>query len=536
MISQSGAGTVLQTSRLILEPLRPDHAVEMVPVLAHPGLYEFTGGEPPTLEGLSHRYVLQSGGDPSGIETWLNWVIREQGTGSAAGFVQATVAAGGRGADLAWVMGREHQGRGYATEAAGAMVEWLTRQGVRRFCAGIHPGNASSAAVAAHLGMARTGRVDSDGEEIWQLDATRGGATGATAPAPDLDASAVDLILRTAADRDEFSGTIQLSRGGSILLEGAYGVASRRWNVPVTLDTRFDVASITKLFTSVAVLQQVDAGTLKLNTPIGRFVELDGTRVDPAITLGQLLSHTSGIGDDADEEAGESYEELWTDRPSYSVTETADFLPQFVHKEPNFAPGEGCRYCNCGYILAGLALEAVTGVSYRDYVREQVFAAAGMRDSGFFSLREAVPNVAEGWDPVRNDAGAVISWRQNIFSYPPIGSPDGGAHSTSADLVRFLDAVRSGRLLSAESTAAFLAPRVKHSDLDAGELHYGYGLEFMLDARGQAGLMYKEGINAGASAFLSYSPEPDITLALVANSEGGVWGPLAEIQALLRGD
>lgn len=351
---------------------------------------------------------------------------------------------------------------------------------------------------------------------------------------PDDVASAVDLILRNAASRNEFSGTIQLSRGGSVIHEGAYGIASRRWGVPVSLGTRFDVASVTKLFTSVAVLQQVDAGTLTLDSPIGRFVELGGTRIDPDITIGQLLTHTSGIGDDADEEAGESYEDLWVDRPTYSVTRTADFLPQFVHKEPNFAPGTGCRYCNCGYILAGLALETVTGMGYRDYVREHVFDAAGMKDSGFFSMRDAVPNVAEGWDPVRDDAGKVISWRQNIFSYPPIGSPDGGAHSTSADLVLFLGAVRDGRLLSAESTAAFLSPQVKHSDLDAGELHYGYGLAFRLDADGQVGLIYKDGINAGVSAFLGYYPQAGVTAALVSNSEDGAWGPLKEITGLLQ--
>ena len=351
---------------------------------------------------------------------------------------------------------------------------------------------------------------------------------------PDTDLPAVDRILYDAASRHDFSGTVQLARGGRVLHEGAYGVASRRWNVPVSLGTRFDVASITKLFTSVAVLQQVDAGTLALDSPIGRFVALEGTRVDPKITIGQLLTHTSGIGDDADEEAGESYEDLWVDKPTYSVTKTADFLPQFVHKEPNFGPGNGCRYCNCGYILAGLALEAVTGTSYRDYVREHVFGAAGMQDSGFFSMRDAAPNVAEGWDPVRDEAGTVVSWRQNIFSYPPIGSPDGGAHATAADLVRFLDAVRDGKLLSAESTAAFLSPQVKHSDLDAGELHYGYGLEFRLDPTGEVRSLYKDGINAGVSAFLGYYPEADLTLALVSNSEDGAWAPLKKISGLLQ--
>lgn len=351
---------------------------------------------------------------------------------------------------------------------------------------------------------------------------------------PDTNLSAVDRVLHDAAAHSGFSGALCLVRGGEVLAQGAWGMASRRWEVPVALDTRFDVASVTKLFTAVAVLQQVDAGTLALDSLISRYVDLEGTRIAPEITIGQLLTHTSGIGDDADEEAGESYEDLWVDRPTYSVTKTADFLPQFVHKEPNFAPGTGCRYCNCGYVLAGLALEAVTGKSYRDYVREHVFAAAGMQDSGFFSMQEAAPNVAEGWDPVRDEAGRITSWRQNIFSYPPIGSPDGGAHATAADLVRFLDAVRAGRLLSAESTAAFLSPQVKHSDLDAGELHYGYGLEFRLGASGEVRSFYKDGINAGASAFLGYYPDADVTLALVSNSEDGVWEPLKEIAALLQ--
>ena len=149
MFSQRATGAIVETAQLTLEPLHPEHAPEMVPVLAHPGLYEFTGGLPPTLEVLTHRYILQSGGDPSGAQIWLNWVIRIRETGSAAGFVQATVEAGRTAADLAWVVGKEHQGRGYATEAAQAMVDWLIRQKITSFSACIHPANIRSAAVAA---------------------------------------------------------------------------------------------------------------------------------------------------------------------------------------------------------------------------------------------------------------------------------------------------------------------------------------------------------------------------------------------------
>lgn len=344
-----------------------------------------------------------------------------------------------------------------------------------------------------------------------------------------IEVSAVEGAVSRAAAGDRFSGVVHLAQGNEVLFEQACGVASRRWSIPVKTSMRFDVASLTKLFTSVAVLQQVDAGTLSLDSRITEFVDLSGTQISEDVTIRHLLTHTSGIADDADEEADESYEALWVERPNYSVTETADFLPQFVHKPPNFAPGHGCRYCNVGYILAGLALESVTGQSYRDYVRQHVFGRAGMRQSGFFDMREAVPDVAEGWEPA-SDGG----WRQNIYSYPPIGSPDGGAHVIASDLVRFLAAVRGGVLLSPELTTAFLTPQVKHHDRnDGGAIHFSFGLEFEIRSDGSVRSFYKDGVNTGVSAIVRYYPELDATLAVVANSEKGAWDPVKAIDAII---
>lgn len=335
------------------------------------------------------------------------------------------------------------------------------------------------------------------------------------------------------------SGAMLVSHRNEILLDLATGVASRRWGVPVTTATRFDVASVTKLFTAVAVLQQVAAGRLDLDASIHDHVDLAGTTISPEVTLRHVLTHSSGIADDADEEAGESYEALWVDRPSYSVTRTVDFLPGFVHKEPNFAPGEGCRYCNVGYVLAGLALEKVTGTTYRDYVREHVFARAGMTRSGFFDMREAEPDVAEGWDPVRADGDEtedrpVVGWKQNIYSYPPIGSPDGGAHTTTRDLATFLSALRSGRLLPPDLTAAALAPHVHHSTGATGTLTVGYGWEFVTAPDGTLRSMEKDGINAGSSAMLRHYPAADVTVVVLCNSEDGAWEPVRRLDSLVR--
>jgi CubicO group peptidase (beta-lactamase class C family) len=321
-------------------------------------------------------------------------------------------------------------------------------------------------------------------------------------------------------DAQEFSGVVLVRRGGATVFESATGVASRRTNEPITLDTRFDTASITKLFTSVAVLQQVAAGELDLETSIHHYVDLAGTRIPIEVTLLNLLTHTSGLADDADEENGEDYGAMWAALPVETFLEARDFLPLFVNKEPLADPGDEVAFINVGYILAGLALEHATGMDYRDYVMEKVFAPAGMTDSGFFDRREQTPRVAEGWD--RTDDG---EWVSNERAYPPIGSPDNGAHSTAADLVRFFAAVRGGRLLTKEYTEEFLLPQVTLDE----ETAYGFGLEFDLEEDGSVRSYFQDGINAGASGILRHYVDAGLDVVVLSNSEDGAWDVITEL-------
>ena len=171
----------------------------------------------------------------------------------------------------------------------------------------------------------------------------------------------VEALLRELEVADRFSGVVGVTQGDQDLLLDAFGYANRAWRIPATVETRFDTASITKLFTAMATLQLVEKGAFALDTSVIGYLGLEETGISLAVTPYHLLTHTSGIADDADEEAGERYEDLFLERPNYSVTETADYLPQFVGKPPNFAPGEGCRYCNVGYVLLGLMIERATG-------------------------------------------------------------------------------------------------------------------------------------------------------------------------------
>jgi len=335
----------------------------------------------------------------------------------------------------------------------------------------------------------------------------------------------LDRYLRSLDASDAFSGVVRITVGGDERFAGAYGFASRAWRVPNTLDTRFDTASTTKLLTAVATLQQVDAGVFGLDTSAVGYLGLEGTAISPDVTVRHLLTHTSGIGDDADEEAGESYEAIWQVRPSYSVLEAVDFLPQFVHRPPNFAPGDGCRYNNCGYVLLGMMVERATGRAYRDVVREDVFVPAGMFDSDFLRMDRVNERLAEGADPIHDDAGTIVGWKRNIYTYPPVGSPDSGADVTAPDLDRFMRAVLDGRLLSPELTAAFLAPQVVWRIRDGWVQHFGYGPWFRVNGDGVLVFLEKEGINVGASCVLRHYPGRDVTVVVLSNLERGAWDP-----------
>ncbi|WP_062208906.1 GNAT family N-acetyltransferase [Demequina oxidasica] len=162
--------SALSTERFELEPLAVHHAEEMAVVLAPLSLYDYTGGEPPTVNTLRERYERQCAGhSPTNDAGWLNWIVRAAGSRDAIGYVQATLtrADGEVTADLAWLVAPHAQRAGAATEAAAAMVTWLRAQNVRRLRAAIRPDHRSSARVAANLGLRPTGLIR-DGECVWE--------------------------------------------------------------------------------------------------------------------------------------------------------------------------------------------------------------------------------------------------------------------------------------------------------------------------------------------------------------------------------
>jgi RimJ/RimL family protein N-acetyltransferase len=156
--------TRFSTERLELLPLAVEYAGEMAGVLAAPELYDFTGGEPPSVEQLTERYQRQTAGPGRPGEYWLNWVISLDGV--LVGYVQATVI--GAEAEIAWVVGADWQGRGIAREAAVGLAGWLREHGSEQLLAHVHPEHVASAKVAVAAGLRATGELDDEGEQCWE--------------------------------------------------------------------------------------------------------------------------------------------------------------------------------------------------------------------------------------------------------------------------------------------------------------------------------------------------------------------------------
>jgi RimJ/RimL family protein N-acetyltransferase len=159
--------STITTPRLRLDPLQPGDADAMMTALDDERIHEFIGGEPLSLEQLRARYVrLAAGRSSDGAELWFNWIVRRVSGGAPIGTMQATVLADGTRADIAWIVGTAWQGHGFASEAAGAVVEWLAAAGVATVRALVHADHHASAAVAARAGLTRSGELV-DGEVVW---------------------------------------------------------------------------------------------------------------------------------------------------------------------------------------------------------------------------------------------------------------------------------------------------------------------------------------------------------------------------------
>jgi CubicO group peptidase (beta-lactamase class C family) len=258
--------------------------------------------------------------------------------------------------------------------------------------------------------------------------------------------AAIDKTVSELAAADAFSGVVLAARHGRTLLHKAWGLASREHGVPNRPDTKFNLGSINKIFTQVALAQLLQQGRASLDDALGRhWPDYPNADARTRVTLRHLVEMRSGIGDFF----GPAFDAAPKDR----FRRNADFLPLFASAPLLFEPGTDSRYSNGGYIVLGEVIARVSGQDYHDYVREHVFARAGMTDTDAYHADAIVPNLAEGY--TRRDAGRGLAAGpriRNLYSRPARGSAAGGGYSTADDLHRFATALLGDRLLEASWT------------------------------------------------------------------------------------
>ena len=317
--------------------------------------------------------------------------------------------------------------------------------------------------------------------------------------------------------KNSYSGTALIKKGNETLLSYTGGYAHKGFAILNNIDTLFDTASVTKVFTAVAILKLVEKRVLHLTDRITDIIELTGTMISTDVTIEHLLTHTSGIADDADEESGEDYADLFIYKPNYSIRNCKDFLPQFAYKVPNFKPGSDIRYNNCAFVLLDLAIEKITGMCYRDYVTKRIFETCGMVHSRFCAMDEVNLNTAEGYVIEKDCNGNTDTLKKNIYSYPPVGTADGGAYTTVGDLDIFIRSILDGKLLTQKYSELICRPHTIHNRPHRhGLWRVGYGFEF-IEKKGTILCMYKEGVNAGVEAMCSFYPQLGVSVQLLTN-------------------
>jgi CubicO group peptidase (beta-lactamase class C family) len=324
-----------------------------------------------------------------------------------------------------------------------------------------------------------------------------------------------------------FSGAALIKKGSIPLFEYASGFAHRGFGIKNEITTLFDTASITKLFTAAGIVLLENRGMLNFNDKIHRILDLAGTKIPNDVEIRHLLTHTSGIADDADEENGEDYAALFKNSPNYTFRDNIDFLPNFAYKEPNFKAGSNARYNNCAFILLGLAIEKLTGQSYREFISENIFKPFGMESTLFSAKDDTDANIAEGYYLADNQNASPV-WKKNIYSFPPIGTADSGAYTTVFDLDRFIRHIRSNSVFE-----KMLYPQCTISRSGKqGNIRYGYAFEF-IEKQNEIFNIYKEGCNPGVCNMLCYYPKSDITFVILANQDCNVWKLQKEVEQMI---
>lgn len=325
-----------------------------------------------------------------------------------------------------------------------------------------------------------------------------------------MSAPMVDLetTIREYTKAHDFNGTILIRQKGKKVYRKNFGVADRAFNVPVKDDTKFKVASITKAFTAVLILQLFDEGKLDLNGTIKTYLpDYSGEGADK-VRVHHLLNHTSGLPNI--DQGLTDYEEIRRQGVDHyqKIYTPEELIQKFCSGKLVHEPGKAFDYNNADYLLLGKIVEAVTGKPYEEALKERILSPLGMRDTGLLRQNDVIPKLSstyilkEGTTLLENEMPVYI---ENWYAA-------GAMYSTADDLARFADALFGGKLLKPETLNRMLTPGLED---------YGYGVWMATWKAGdnkKMRVMFRPGGIMGANSMLLHIFDSDTTVILLSNT------------------
>jgi CubicO group peptidase (beta-lactamase class C family) len=323
----------------------------------------------------------------------------------------------------------------------------------------------------------------------------------------------VEKLVRRLGEKEAFSGALLVAKGDDVLYTHAAGEASKRFHVPNNVDTKFNLGSMNKMFTSVTIMQLVEKGRLSLDHTLDKFVDETWLPQETTskITIRHLLTHSSGLGSYFNRVYARSSRQLFR--------KLDDYKPLVEVEKLAFEPGARFQYSNTGMFLLGVVIEKVTGEDYFDYVRKVIYAPAGMKNSDCYDMDYPVENLAIGYSP---DPESEWGWQNNYYKHVIRGGPAGGGFSTVGDLHRFASALLAEKYISKAS--------LKIMWTDQYDSNYGFGFTIK---QGTGGKVVGHGggfsgINSNLDIFL----DSGYVVAVMSNVDNGASSLADRISAL----
>lgn len=328
------------------------------------------------------------------------------------------------------------------------------------------------------------------------------------------DIAKIEKELETLLDKltaeDTFSGAVLVAKDNEPVFVKAYGMANKASNITNQPDTKFNIGSMTKMFTAVAIAQLSERGKLSFTDPVAKHLpNYPNKAVASKVTIHQLLTHTSGMGDYQNEKF---YSQL--DR----MRMVSDLVPLFVNEPLTFEPGEKWDYSNAAFVVLGLIIEKVSGQNYFDYLKQHVFKRAGMSNTDFYERDKKVANRAVGYMRVngKGEPDPEAPRRENTLARPAKGSPAGGAYSTVNDMLKFQIALNNYKLLNQHYTDIVTTGKAKvPPGWPMSEYAYGFTISLVDGKR----IVGHGGAGPGVAGKFDMYPEAGYTVVILSNYE-----------------